>query len=209
MDNKQSLKDIRTLLKRIERKRRNQRKTHVLLYRDVNKAYKTINWNSDIVSKEDAKRIFENTTLPVQKKMRDYGWLRFIPRGEKGSTAGVYSKSNVENLFLIQELMCYMDDEYWDFSRLKKSKWNPKKVPFYHDSLYLGKIKIADIPVTKIEKCKLVTEWLKKREFLFDLSNKNHPPMIKILEFIKTNLINGKIDKWDFYLKRFLYKYTK
>jgi hypothetical protein len=31
----------------------------------VNKAYKNINWNSDIVSKEDAKRIFENTTLPV------------------------------------------------------------------------------------------------------------------------------------------------
>lgn len=209
-NNKQSLKEIRELLANVEKVRQSRKETRELLYNTVNKAYKNINWRDEGISTKESDIVFENTTLPVKRKMRDYKWLRYKNFGKKKDVKhGYYPIKNVENLFLIQELMCHMDDEYWDFSRQKRYKWRTELVSYYFDSAYIGNTYICQIPITKVEKSKLVTEWLKKREFLFDETNGLTRPLKYVRRFIKRNLMNGKIEKWDYYLKRFLYKETK
>ena len=98
--------------------------------------------------------------------------------------------------------MCQMDECYW--AKSPKVNWKPEYVPFYFDSLYRGKIWICQIPISKLEKSKLVTEFLKTKEYLFDEDSSFFKGHNKTRKFIEKNLFNGKVEKWDYYLKRFL-----
>ena len=82
-------------------------------------------------------------------------------------------------------------------------------LPFYFDSMYIGRVKICNYPKSKEERAKDVEKYLHSKEYLFDEDN----PLSKKLKdtkiFIKKNLFNGKVEKWDYYLQRFLMKNTK
>ena len=65
----------------------------------------------------------------------------------------------------------------------KKKRKMPEQIDFYFDSIYIGRKKLFKFAKTKEWKVKGYEETVR---------------------FIRTNLMNGKMEKWDFYLKRFL-----
>ena len=60
------------------------------------------------------------------------------------------------------------------------------------------------MPESKLEKSKLVTEYLRKKEFLFDKDSPYFKGNSKVRRFVMSNLIYGKPEKWDYYVERFL-----
>jgi hypothetical protein len=55
----------------------------------------------------------------------------------------------------------------------------------------------------------LVTDFLKTKEYLFDEDSPFFKGHNKTRKFIEKNLFNGKPEKWDYYLKRFLRENNK
>lgn len=206
MDNV-TLPEIKEALLKIEKRRDKVYKIrNNKLYNKVNKNYKNLPWCKETYTKNDLIDSIDNIPFPVWRKMREYGWLKFQQTSPR-TNDGYYKKSNIEQIFLLQELMCQMDDDFWqpyDITRNKKFPWRPEYVQFRFNSAYVGDIYICSIPKSKLEKAKLVTEWLHKKEFLFDEDNPFFKGFTKTRKFIEKNIFNGKVEKWDFYLQRFL-----
>ena len=196
----QSLKDVKRALKYMENLKNKNRNKGNYLYSKFDKTYKKIDWSSEKIDNHTVRQILQNNVMMTYDKLVENKKLRFFSNGCRKE--GYYLRSNVQNLLLVQELMSQMDDRYW----MKKSneKWKPEYVPFYFDSVYRGKIWICQIPITKIEKSKLVTEFLHTKEYLFDEDCPFFKGHNKTRNFIEKNLFNGKVEKWDYYLKRFL-----
>ena len=196
-----SLKHVKQNLKALEKQKLKNNKRENHLYNNVNRAYKNIDWNQNKINNHVAKEICTNTVFPVWRNMLNWKILKF--HSDTGCKKdGYYLKSHLEDLFLLQELMCQMDECYWAES--PKVNWKPEYVPYYFDSLYRGKTWICQIPISKLEKSKLVTEFLKTKEYIFDEESSFFKGYNKTRKFIEKNLFNGKVEKWDYYLKRFL-----
>jgi hypothetical protein len=86
----------------------------------------------------------------------------------------------------------------------KKKRKMPEQIDFYFDSIYIGRKKLFKFAKTKEWKVKAVTDYLKTKEYLFDKESPFYKGYEETVRFIRTNLMNGKMEKWDFYLKRFL-----
>ena len=100
----QSLKGVKKALAYVKKIKKKNKSRDKHLYNGLNKSYKNLDWSKSKFNNAEAKEVFENTALPVQRKMRNYGWLKYYPNSNMNE--GYYLKSNVENLFLLQELMC-------------------------------------------------------------------------------------------------------
>ena len=172
------------------------------LYNKINKRYKTLDWTKNEFNNTEMKEAFENTALPVQRKMRNYGWLKYYPINHTKS--GYYLRYNVENLFLLQELMCQMDDDYW--CDVPRSKYKIEYKPFHFNSAYRGDIYLFSYPKSREWKAELLTEFLHTKEFLFDEDSPHWKGMPKLRYFCLKNLMNSKVEKWEYQVQRFLAK---
>lgn len=191
----QSLKDIESALKRIEKYKNAARKKDNVLHNQVNKKYKEIDWSKKWFTIQDISDSLPNTTLGVFRKLREIKKVKCF-------NLKYYKKSNIENLFLLQELMCQMDDQFW--VKEKKYKVKQKYVPYRFNSAYLGDIYICSIPERNIWKMELVTNFLKDKQFIFDKDSPFGKPIKKVRYFIEKCLFDCKVEKWDFNYKRFL-----
>ena len=201
------LKGIKKALRKIERKRIKARKdNNCRLYRKVNKKYRNLPWHKDTFQWTELKETVEGTCLPVFRKMRNYGWVRWQHKETQCVGEGHYLKSNIENLFLLQELMCQMDDDYWFPSKSNKSSCFVKYSSFYFDSVYLGRCFICSYPKTLEWKEPLLTQFLKDREYIFDERTQYGRPLKDIRKFVGKTLIKSKVEKWDYYFQRFIRK---
>lgn len=189
----QSLNGVKKALAYVEKFRKKNKSRDRYLYNGLNKKYKKLNWSKDKFNNTEAKEVFENTALPVQRKMRNYGWLKYYPL--TGMNDGYYLKSNVENLFLLQELMCQMDDEYW--CPKKRYGYKIEYKPFHFNSAYRGDIFLFSYPKSKEWKAELLTEFLHTKEFLFDEDSPHWKGMPKLRYFCLKNLMNSKVEKWE------------
>lgn len=201
MDCNKTLKDIKRAISKIDRlKKKATVKDH--LYRNVNKSYKKLDWNKSKFEIDEMKKAFENTALPVQRKMRNYGWLKYYPK--TGRNDGYYLKSNVENLFFLQEIMCQYDDKYWlsEIKGVTKIEYKP----FHFDSAYRGDIYLFSYPKSMEWKAELLTDFLHTKEFLFDEDSPHWKGMKKLRYFCLKNLMNSKVEKWEYQVQRFLAK---
>ena len=201
-----NLDEIKKSIAKINKlKRQKQKKDRFCrMYTKLNRSYKNLPWYKDRFMYDELKEVFQNTALPVFRKMRNYGWVKCQHyEGDSIHDKGYYLKSNIENLFLLQELMCQMDDDYWGFDKNHK-RHKVEYIPFYFDSVYLGKIKICSYPKTLEWKAEQLTKFLHSKEFLFDEESSFYKGYKKTIYFITNNLMWGKVEKWDFYLKRFL-----
>lgn len=196
-----NLSEIRKAIKNIDRERRKRRKERKFKLRNnVNKNYRFLDWSKNKLSMDDLKGSIENTALPVFRKMRDYKWVRCQDKN-------YYLKSNIENLFLLQELMCQMDEDYWFPSEKSKNKsQSVTYVPYHFDSKYLGKCYLCSIPKTLEWKVELLTEFLKSKEFIFDERTPFGRPLKDIRKFVGKTLVVSKVEKWDYYFHRFLHE---
>lgn len=198
----QTLKDVKKTLEYVDKFRKKNKNRNRFLYNNLNKTYKNLDWNKDKFNNTEMKEAFENTALPVQRKMRNYGWLKYYPTNSLKS--GYYLRYNVENLFLLQELMCQMDDEYW--CNKKRYKYKKEYKPFHFDSAYRGDIFLFSYPKSREWKAELLTDFLHTKEFLFDEDSPHWKGMKKLRYFCLKNLMNSKVEKWEYQVQRFLAK---
>lgn len=117
---------------------------------------------------------------------------------------GYYLKSNVENLFLLQELMCQMDDDYWH--NVHHYDYKIEYKPFRFNSAYRGDIFLFSYPKSREWKAELLTDFLHTKEFLFDEDSPHWKGMPKLRYFCLKNLMNSKVEKWEYQVQRFLAK---
>lgn len=189
----QTLKGVKKALAYVEKFRKKNKSRDKHLYNGLNKAYKNLDWNKDKFGNSEVKEVFENTALPVQRKMRNYGWLKYYPINNMNN--GYYLKNNVENLFLLQELMCQMDDDYWDVYPPIKQKIEYK--PFHFDSAYRGDVYLFSYPISREWKAELLTDFLHTKEFLFDEDSPHWKGMKKLRYFCLKNLMNSSVERWE------------
>lgn len=203
-----NLEEIKNALNKIQKlKERTAKKDRFCrLYSKVNRNYKELPWYKDAFSPQEINDVSDNLALPVWRKMREYGWIKVQLDGKRRNDSH-YKKTNVENIFLLQELMCQMDDEFWqsyDKKYKKKKPWKPEMIPFFFDSAYLGRIQICKYPKSRDWKAELLTEFLHKKEFLFDEDSPYYKGLEKTKRFIEKSLMNGSVEKWEHHLQRFL-----
>lgn len=198
----QSLNGVRKALAYVEKIKKKNKSRNKHLYKGLNKAYKKLDWNKNKFNNAEVKEVFENTALPVQRKMRNYGWLKYYPNSSMNE--GYYLKNNVENLFLLQELMCQMDDDYW--RNIKYHSYKIEYKPFHFNSAYRGDIFLFSYPKSKEWKAELLTDFLHTKEFLFDEDSPHWKGMKKLRYFCLKNLMNSKVEKWECQVQRFLDK---
>lgn len=189
----QTLKGVKNALAYVEKFRKKNKSRDRYLYKGLNKKYKKLDWTKNKFNNTEAKEVFENTALPVQRKMRNYGWLKYYPIS--GMNDGYYLKSNVENLFLLQELMCQMDDEYW--YNVQNYNYKIEYKPFHFNSAYRGDIFLFSYPKSMEWKAELLTDFLHTKEFLFDEDSPHWKGMKKLRYFCLKNLMKSRVEKWE------------
>lgn len=204
MSDLQTLKEIRTALAYVQKKKRDfkRHKKAKRLYSQVNRKYKDIDWSKDKIISYEANDILSGKSYIYKR----HGLLKrhadcnnkFIHTTKNT----YYKKSDVEKIFLVQELKCSMDDDFW--KNTKNVKWKPEYIPFYFNSAYIGNVWICSYPKSLSWKAELLTEYLHSKEYLFDESSPFFRGRTKTYKFIEKNLMHGKVDKWDYYLQRFL-----
>lgn len=192
-----TLKEVLKKIKINRTRARNKKST----YKFLNKEYKKLNWTNDRFLSKDIKPIISDDNFKCFRRLKSDKEIKpFITYNNKNC---FYSKENIEFIYLLRELSCTIEEKFM----MKKTPSEYKKteyVPYRFNSAYRGDIFICSIPKSKIEKSKLVTEWLHKKEFLFDEDSPFFKGSYKTRRFIEKNLINGKIEKWDYYLQRFI-----
>lgn len=192
-----SLQEIEKKLKQLNRYRIKVKAKDKKLYNTINKAYKKIDWNKQWLRKSDLDEIIPNSVCHVLRKMRNEGMVKCFNRE-------LYKTSNFEGLFLLQEQMCQMDDEYWYDAQ--KSQYKIEYKPFHFDSAYRGDIYLFSYPKSREWKAELLTEFLHTKEFLFDEDSPHWKGMKKLRYFCLKNLMNSKVEKWEYQVQRFLAK---
>lgn len=195
--NAQSLKEMNAALKKLERLKKKHRCKEKMMYKNINKKYKNIDWKQKYLTKSDVDESLPNSTLGVLRKMRNTKVVRCFNKE-------FYKTSNFENLFLLQEIMCQMDDEYWYDAQ--KSQYKIEYKPFHFDSAYRGDIYLFSYPKSREWKAELLTEFLHTKEFLFDEDSPHWKGMPKLRYFCLKNLMNSKVEKWEYQVQRFLAK---
>ena len=195
----QTLKDIKKAIRQIERKK--DKLKGKTLYSELSQDYKNFDWQQDYIECHDLQNISKNTVIGVQRKARELKKIKVV---KKSQGTSYYSKMNIEGLFLLQELMCQVDETYWQ--KLPKEKSKIKYIPYYFESKYLGKCYICSHPSTLKWKQDLVTEFLQDKQYIFDETNQFGKPLQVVRKFIEKSLIQSSVEKWDYHFQRFLAK---
>ena len=108
----------------------------------------------------------------------------------------VYLKDNVESVCLLKEIGAQMEEQFFGKIIIKPKKTKYK--PFHFDSAYRGDIYLFSYPVTKEWKAELLTNFLHTKEYLFDEDNPHWKGMKALRYFCLKNLMNSKVEKWEY-----------
>lgn len=188
---KKAIENNKKLAKRLKKKN---------LYGSMSKKYKELNWDKPTFLTSQIRDCFDEQfykcwrRLYIDKELKAYG----------KSYEAYYNKTNVQGLFLLKQIAAQTQQKY--FNKSNKKKWKPKYIPYYFDSKYLGKCYICSYPQTMEWKAPLLTEFLQDKQYIFDQTNPYGRPLKELCQFIGKNLMNGKVQKWDFYFQRFLHE---
>ena len=203
MSDLQTLLDVKLALKKVIRKKNKSKKNKdKSFYKTVSKEYKKFDWRKSLIEINELKDISSDSIIGVIRKARDEKKIKVVRRnGQKY----YYSTQNIGGLFLLQEQMCQMDEQF--LRKHVKTKYKPQKyVSYYFDSLYLGRCFICSHRQSLEWKQELLTDFLQDKHFLFDETNQFGRPLGEIRKFIAKKLMNCKVEKWDYQFQRFLAK---
>lgn len=171
------------------------------LYSKLNKGYKTLNWYKERFPTEQLKPNITDDYFKCYKRMLEDKELRV----QKQGTTYYADRQNVQGICLMKQLCALMQSKY--INHISNKSWNPKKYnQFYYDSDYLGRIKICNYDCSKDWKIPMIVEFLKDKQYIFDQDNMFGKRLSQVKIFIHKQLIKGKVEKWDYYFKRFLAK---
>jgi hypothetical protein len=108
----------------------------------------------------------------------------------------IYLKDNVEAVCLLKELGAQFEETFFDKKKAKPYKIEYK--PFHFNSAYRGDIFLFSYPKSREWKAELLTDFLHTKEFLFDEDSPHWKGMPKLRYFCLKNLMNSKVEKWDY-----------
>lgn len=173
-------------------------------YFRMNKNYRYLNWDKPVFQTSQIKQSFDDDFFKCWRRL--YADKDLLPHLKSGEA--FYNKTNVQGLCLLKQVAAQLQQRYYMKPPKKNKKKKVKKqyVPFHFDSIYLGKCYICSYPKTMQWKAPLLTQFLSDKQYIFDQTNQFGRPLKDLRRFIGKNLMNGRVQKWDFYFKRFLTK---
>lgn len=167
----------------------------------LNYGYKQLDWNKKFFTSKQIKSSMIDDYFKCYK--------RLIMDREIVKTQNLIDRQNAQGICLLKEIASTLQKKYFKNDSRGDFKWRPKYVPFYFESKYLGKCYICSYPQTMEWKAPLLTEFLQDKQYIFDQDNQFGRPLKELRKFIGKNLMNGKVEKWDYYFQRFLSESTK
>lgn len=190
---------LANLISQINRFKKMARRAYTPIYKQLTKNYKKIDWSKKTLLDSQVKPYIAQNYFKCYRRMKADKQLRYIP-----ITCNRYKiqKENLQIICLLRQVGVSLEEKYFD--KISNYRKKPQYVPFYFESAYQGNIWICSHPKTLSWKAELLTPYLHTKEFLFDQSSPYFKGMRKTKRFIQKNLMNGKVQKWDYYVQRFL-----
>ena len=195
-----TLKDV---LKKIKKNRNVKIENKDLSYRRYNKGYKKLDFTKDYFTTAEIREQMNDEYHKTWRILLRQGDLKGMVRNNNPSDV-IYLKDNVEAVCLLKELGAQFEESFFETNKNKPSKIEYK--PFHFDSAYRGDIYLFSYPKTREWKAELLTDFLHKKEFLFDEDSPHWKGMPKLRYFCLKNLMNSKVEKWEYQVQRFLAK---
>lgn len=187
------------LKKEIKRFKKRAKKNHKHLYGRLNKSYRKIDWNKRQFTTSEIRQNIEDQNFKRWRRIRADKQVAITKRG-----ANYYvSRQNLQGLCLLRQVCAVMEYTYFIQNKYK-AKIEYK--PFHFNSSYRGDIYLFSYPKSREWKAELLTEFLHTKEFLFDEDSPHWKGMPKLRYFCLKNLMNSKVERWEYQVQRFLAK---
>lgn len=186
---------LKLVLRQIRSNRRHLKKQ---CYKKLNKKYKLLNWNEKFFTATELRDAIEDDYFKCWRRM--YADKELRPMGNRPKI--YYSRENAEMICLLKEVAAFTESGIDKIKKVKHKK--VKYLSFYFESKYIGKRCLFVYPESRKWKEKPLRKYLKTKEFLFNEDSPFYKGWDKTVQFIFGSLMCGKMEKWDFYLKRFL-----
>ena len=193
-----TLNEVKDKIKKNKRTSKRLRKKSC--YLKMNKNYKSLDWNREFFTPEEVKFGINDPYFKSHRRLHIDKEIRPIFKGNyKANTK--YAKHNIESICLLREIAANLEEKLFQNNR---SKEKTTYIPFYYDSKYLGKVYIGSFSKTLHWKQQILNDFLKDKEYIFDVSNEFGRPLKDLRRFLGKNLIKSNVEKWDYYFQRFL-----
>lgn len=207
-----NLKSLQKKIEIIQRWKRRQ-PNRVFLYNNYNKDYKKLDWNKKRFSARQCVEALKNTSYKHHVKMLTHKQMRFIHLSDKLDD-GYYRASQMQNLFLLQQIMSQIDSKFWDIRKITRKKKRKKKTKktkkirkttVYFKSKYMRKkISLGRYTKEQLEKINKIKQFLKQKQFIFDKESQFYIKRQQIVNFVKTTLMYNVEQKWQFCFQRLI-----
>lgn len=191
---------LHQLKKQIKSFKSRGRKKHTTLYGKLNKAYRTINWDKLQFTTSEIKQAIEDQNFKRWRRIVADKQVAIIKKHNKYFV----KRQNLQGICLLRQVCSVIDTLYF-----KKEPKPTKKIqykPFHFNSAYRGDIFLFSYPITLEWKAELLTDFLHTKQFLFDEDSPHWKGMPKLRYFCLKNLMNSKVEKWEYQVQRFLAK---
>ena len=199
VSNINTLRKMRNLIKK--RKTQVVKNPPKLLGSQMSSQYRKVDWNKPYLECNQAKNAVKGPFLKCWRRLIADGQMKSF-RFSKELNKVHYKTNNIQGLCLIRQIAALQQAKY--FRPPSKRKKKVQKYPFIYDSAYIGQVQLFWYPKSKQWKLPLIKQWLNKRQYLFDQQNPFYKGFEKTKTFVKNCLFDGRVEKWDYYLQRFL-----
>lgn len=203
VNNVRTLRKLRNLIKK--RKQEVLKNPSKTVTSTMNTGYRQWDWSKKLIKTSQAKEILKDPFYKCWRRIVMDGQAKPVFLGNYRGSAH-YNSNNIQGLCLMKQIAALQQSKYY---RVTPKKKKVQKFPYTFDSAYIGEIVIFWYPKSKQWKLPIIKQWLEKREYLFDQQNPFYKGIEKTRIFCKDCLLEGKIEKWDYYLQRFLSKGDK
>lgn len=194
---------LNEILKKIKKNKNVKIERKDFSYRQYNKGYKKLDFTKDYFTTAEIREQMNDEYHKTWRILLRQGDLKAIIRNNTHNDV-VYLKDNVESICLLKEIGSQFEEEFFNKPKPTVSKIEYK--PFHFDSAYRGDIYLFSYPKSREWKAELLTEFLHTKEFLFDEDSPHWKGMPKLRYFCLKNLMNSKVEKWEYQVQRFLAK---
>lgn len=194
---------LNEILKKIKKNKNVKIERKDFSYRRYNKEYKKLDFTKDYFTTAEIREQMNDEYHKSWRILLRQGDLKAIIRNNTHNDV-VYLKDNVESVCLLKEIGAQFEEDF--FNKPKPTAIKIEYKPFHFDSAYRGDIFLFSYPKTLEWKAELLTEFLHTKEFLFDEDSPHWKGMPKLRYFCLKNLMNSKVEKWEYQVQRFLAK---
>lgn len=194
---------LNDILKKIKKNKGVKIENKDFSYRRYNKGYKKLDFTKDYFTSAEIREQMNDEYHKTWRILLRQGDLRGMIRNNNPCNV-VYFKDNVRHICLLKEIGAQLEEQF--FTKIEPKVHKPEYKPFHFDSAYRGDIYLFSYPKSREWKAKLLTDFLHTKEFLFDEDSPHWKGMKALRYFCLKNLMNSKVERWEYQVQRFLAK---